>query len=158
MKRILFAALLLVAFSTALSARELVGSGPTHSSLGNYKIETADPVTINGEQLKAYTISYENSPMTVTIVVRKDKECKKFIVLSDKLSVQYVCNENYFGVQKLDKSLEKDGYKTADASFDHSEYFHQKKLAPGKREEVENAHLIAAFFPRLMTSPVSMTK
>jgi len=158
MKRILFAALLSVAFSTASFTREFVGSGPTHSSLGDYKIETTDPVIINGEQFKAYVISYQNSPMEVTVVVKKDKECKKFIVLSEKLSVQYVCNESYFGVQKLDKSLQKDGYSTSDALLDRNEYFHQKKIAPGKREEVDNAHLIAAYFPRLISNPEVFAK
>ncbi|MCE5345794.1 MAG: hypothetical protein LLG13_05820 [Bacteroidales bacterium] len=159
MKRIFFAALLLVAFSTASFAREFVGGGKTHSSLGDYKIYTADnPVTINGEQFKAYQISYQNSPMEVTIVIKKDKKCKNYIVLSDKLSVQYVCNESYFGVQKLDKSLKKDGYSTSDALLERSEYFHQKVLAPGRRGEVDNAHLIAAYFPRLISNPEEMAR
>ncbi len=52
--------------------------------------------------------------MEVTVVVCKERKCKKYVVLSDKLSVQYVCNANYFGVERLDKSLEKEGYKTSD--------------------------------------------
>jgi hypothetical protein len=151
MKRMFFAALLLVAFSSASFSREFVAGGKTYSALGDYKIEIADnPVTINGEQLKAFVISYQNSQMEVTVVIKKDKKCKNYIVLSDKLSVQYVCNENYFGVEKLDKSLEKDGYSTSDASLNRSEYFHQKVLAPGMRGEIENAQLIAAYFPLLL--------
>ena len=62
MKRILFAAILMVAFSTALFSREFVAGGKTHTAFGDYKIEIADnPVTLNGEQLKAYVISYQNS-------------------------------------------------------------------------------------------------
>ena len=105
MKRMFFAALLIVAFSSASFSREFVAGGKTHSALGDYKIEIADnPVMINGEELKAYVISYQNSPMEVKVVIKKDKKCKNFIVLSDKLAVQYVCNGDYFGVQKLDKS------------------------------------------------------
>jgi hypothetical protein len=151
MKRILFAALLLLVCSSASFSREFVAGGKTYSALGDYKIETADnPVTINGEKIKAFIISYQNSPMEVKVVIKKDKECKKYIVLSDKLSVQYVCNENYFGVEKLDKSLEKDGYTTSDKALNRSEYFHQKVLAPGKRGEIENTQLIAAYFPMLL--------
>ena len=75
---------------------------------------------------------------------------KNYFVLSDKLSVQYVCNENYFGVEKLGKSLEKEGYTTSDAALNSFEYFHQKVIAPGKRGEIENTQLIAAYFPMLI--------
>ncbi|MCX6326776.1 MAG: hypothetical protein NT144_09055 [Bacteroidia bacterium] len=151
MKKMFFAALLLVAFSSASFSREFIAGGKTHSVLGDYKIEIADnPVTINGEVLKTLVISYQNSPLEVTVVIQKGKKCKNYIVLSDKLSVQYVCNENYFGVEKLDKSLEKDGYTTSDAAMNRGEYFHQKVLAPGKRGEIENTQLIAAYFPMLL--------
>jgi hypothetical protein len=153
MKRMFFLALLTVAFGSATYAREFVAEGKTYSALGDYRIEKADkPVIINGEELKAFIISYQNSPMEVTIVIRKGKNCKNYIVLSDKLSVQYVCNENYFGVEKLDKSLDVAGFNTTDAALNRSEYFHQKKLAPGKRGEIENTQLIAAFFPMLIAN------
>jgi hypothetical protein len=151
MKRMFFAALLLVAFSSASFSREFIAGGKTYSALGDYKIEIADnPVIINGEKLKTYLISYQNTPMEVKVVIMKGKNCKNYIVLSDRLSVQYVCNENYFGVEKLDKALAKEGYVTYDEFLDRSAYFHQKVLAPGMRAEVDNAHLIAAFFPMLI--------
>ena len=153
MKRMFFLALLTVAFGSATYARELVAEGKTNSAMGDYRIEKADkPVIINGEELKAFIISYKNSPMVVTIVIRQGKNCKNFIVLSDKLSVQYVCNENYFGVDMLDKSLVVDGFNPTDASLNRSEYFHQKKLAHGKRGELENTQLIAAYFPLLINN------
>jgi hypothetical protein len=155
MKKLFFAVLLIVVFSTASFAKEVVAEGETHSALGGYKIEIADnPVIINGEELKAYVISYQNTPMVVTVAIKKEKKCKNYLVLSDKLSVQYVCNENYFGVEKLDKEivLEDSGFANSDALLNRSEYFHQKVLAPGKRGEIENAQLIAAFFPRLLNN------
>jgi hypothetical protein len=158
MKRMFLGALLIILIGGSSFSREFVAEGKTWSALGDYKIETADnPVVIDGEQLKTYIISYQNSPMEVKVVIRKGKNCKNYLVLSDKLSVQYVCNENYFGVEKLDKALAHDGFATSDESLNRAEYFHQKVIAPGKREEVDNAHLIAAFFPRLLknsTEPV----
>jgi hypothetical protein len=159
MKRMFFAALLIVAFSTASFSREFVASGKTYTSLGDYKIKIADnPVELNGDQLKAYVISYQNSPMEVKVVIRKDKSCKNYIVLSDKLSVQYVCNGDYFGVQKLEKSLEKNGYATSDAALNRSEYFHQKLLVQGKQDEIEATKLIAAYFPMLIKEDLVATK
>jgi hypothetical protein len=147
----LFAALLLVAFSNASFTRELVAEGNTHSALGNFRIEKADnPITINGEELKAFIISYQYSPMEVTVAIRKDKTCKSYFVLSDKLSIKYVCNANYFGVEMLDNIVEKGKYSTALSDLNMNEYFHQKVLAPGKRGEVENTGLIATYFPMLI--------
>jgi hypothetical protein len=153
MKRMFFAALLMIVISSASFSREFIASGKTYSAFGDYKIEIADnPVILSGEELKTYVISYQNSPMEVTVVIRKGKNCKNYIVLSDKLSVQYVCNANYFGVEKLDKSLASEGYTTSDDFLNRAEYFHQKVIAPGKRGEVENAHLIASFFPMLINN------
>ena len=151
MKRLFFLALLTVAFGSAICAREFVTEGKTHSALGDYKIEKADnPVKINGEEFKAFIVTYENSPVEVTIVIRKGENCKNYIVLSDRLSVQYVCNENYFGVEKIDKSMVIDGITPTEASLNRREYFHQKKLAAGNRGELENTQLIAAYFPLLL--------
>ena len=151
MKRMFFAALLIVAFSSASFSREFVAEGKTYSAVGDYKIKLADnPVTINGVQLKAYVISYENSPMEVKVAIMKDKKCKNYIVLSDKLSIKYVCNGDYFGVQKLGKTFEKDGILTSDESLNRVEYFHQRLIAQGKQGEIEATQLIAAYFPMLI--------
>lgn len=151
MKRMILATMLIAAFCTASFAKKLVAEGATFTTLGNYRIELAENlIIINGEECKTFMITYENSPIEVTVAISKDRKCKKYIVLSDKLSVQYVCNGSYFGVEKLDKVFEKDGYKTSDAAMNRSEYFHQKVLNPGGRGEIEATQLIAAFFPRLL--------
>lgn len=153
MKKVFFAVILIVALSAASFGRETLAEGKTHSALGNYKIELANnPVTINGEEFKAFIISYQNSPLEVKVAIRDEGKCKKYIVLSDKLSVQYVCNANYFGVEKLDKSFEKDGYSTSDVSLNKSEYFHQKAITSGQGCELDNTSLIAAYFPRLLNN------
>jgi hypothetical protein len=153
MKRVLSAALLLVAISTASFSREVVAEGKTNTVFGDFKIEMSNnPITINGEEFKAFVISYQNSPLEVKVAIKKDGNGKKYIVLSDKLSVQYVCNESYFGVEKLDKSFEKEGYSTTDEMLDRSEYFHQKVITSGQGCELDNTALIAAFFPRLISN------
>jgi hypothetical protein len=151
MKKMLITALLTVALCNASFSRELVAEGKSYSALGDYKIEIADnPVTINGNELKAFVISYQNTPLEVRVAIVKGHDCKKYIVLSDKLCVQYICNESYFGVQRLDKSFEKDGYITSDTFLDRNEYFHQKVLTSGQGCELDNTRLIAAYFPMLI--------
>jgi hypothetical protein len=159
MKRMFFAALLITVFSSVSFSREFVAEGKTYSALGDYKIKLADnPVTINGVQLKAYIISYENSPMEVKVAIMKDKKCKNYIVLSDKLSIEYVCNGDYFGVQKLGKSFEKDGIITSDESLNRTEYFHQRLIAQGKQGELEATQLIAAYFPMLVKDDLTTSR
>jgi hypothetical protein len=154
MKRMILSTVIAVAFCTASFAGKVVAKGPTFTALGNYSIEIADnSVFIKGEECKAFIISYENSPMDVTVAICKERKCKKYVVLSDKLSVQYVCNADYFGVEKLDKSFEKDGFKTSDSEMNRSEYYHQKVLTPGRRGELEATQLIAAYFPLLLNNP-----
>ena len=146
-----FAALLTVAIGSASFSRELVAEGKTYSALGDYRIEIADtPVIINGDEFKAFVISYQNTPLEVKVAVRKERDCRKYIVLSEKLCVQYVCNPYYFGVERLDKSFAKDGYSTSDLYLDRSEYFHQKVLNSGKGCELDNTRLIASYFPMLI--------
>jgi len=158
MKKLLIAALLIVLVSGSSFARQFVAQGKSHSALGDYKIEVSDdPVVIDGVQLKTYLISYQNSPLQVKVAIKKEKDCKNFIVLSDKLSVQYVCNDNYFGVEKLDKSLAREGFVTSDEALNRNEYFHQKVISPGKQDVVENTHLIATFFPMLIKGNAEST-
>lgn len=159
MKRMISAVVLTVVCCAATFAGKVVAEGPTFTALGNYRIETADnPLSLKGEECKTFVISYSNSPMEVKVAISKDRTCKRYIVISDKLSVQYVCNANYFGVEKIDKTFEKDGYKTSDSELNRSEYYHQKVLTPGKRGELEATQLIAAYFPLLMnnaTEPIA---
>jgi len=148
-----FAAILIVAFSTASFSKEFIAEGKTHSVMGDYKIEKADtPVTINGEEFDALLITYKNSPLEVKVVVRKGENCKNYLVLSDALSVQYVCNEYYFGVERLDKKMVSNGFSTNDESMNRSEYFRQKVISNGQISELEGTQLIAAYFPQLVKS------
>lgn len=157
MKRMILFAVLVLAVSTLSFGKKIIAEGKTYSRLGDYKVETTDnPIPLKGEDCKAYVIRYENTPMEVTVIVCKEKKCRKYVVLSDKLSVQYVCNPNYFGVERLDKSLEQEGYKTEDAGLNRIEYFHQKVLGPGQMAELDATRTIAAFFPFLLNTDENM--
>lgn len=149
---------LIAIVSTASFGKKIVAKGQTFSAFGNYKIETVDnPIMLKNNDCTAYKISYANTPMEVTLVICKDRKCKRYVVISDKLSVQYVCNSKYFGVERLDKSFEKEGYKTSDESLNRVEYFHQKVLGPGQKGELEAIQLIAAYFPFLVQTNEGLT-
>ena len=73
--------------------------------------------------------------------------------MSDKLSVQYVCNGEYFGVEKLDKALRKEGMTTSDSELNLQEYYHQKLISQTRLSEIESTKLIAVYFPLLINNP-----
>jgi hypothetical protein len=113
MKRVIFTALLLLIISAGVFARKLVAEGKTHTAMGNFKIETADqPLVINNVPLDTYVITYDNSKMSLTIAIDKDRKCKRYLTISDKLSVQYVCYGTHFGIEKINEKYAKDGLRT----------------------------------------------
>jgi hypothetical protein len=151
MKKIILVTVLVTIISTVSFGKSVVAKGQSFSSLGDYKIEAIDnPILLKGEDCQAYKISYENSNMEVTVVVCRERNCRRYVVLSEKLSVQYVCNTQYFGIERLDKSFEQDGYKTTDSALNKAEYFHQKVLAQGRQGEIEATRIIASNFPLLL--------
>jgi hypothetical protein len=151
MKRLILTALLVIIISAASFARKLVAEGKTFTAMGNYKIETADqPKVLNGVSLDTYVITYENSKMSVTIAIDKDRKCRKYLTISDKLSVQYVCYGTHFGIEKLDEKYAKDGLKTSDTALNRSAFFHQKILTQGQNDPVVCMRLIGAYFPKLI--------
>lgn len=149
---------LLIAVGTVTYGKRVIAKGQTFTAMGDYRIETVDePCLVAGNECQAYTIKYANSPMEVKIIICKDKKCKRYLVLSDKLSVQYVCNPSYFGVERLDQKFAKEGISTNDENLNRMEYFHQKVLGPGQKTELEATQFIAAYFPLLLKPVESLT-
>ena len=157
MKKMILSAVLVLILSTVSFGKKLIAEGKTYTALGDYKIEAIDnPVQMNGKDCKAYIIRYENTPMEVTVIRLKEKNCRKYVVLSDKVSVQYVCNANYLGVERLDKSFEKEGYETNFADLNRVGYFQQRVLGHGQMSDREAIRNIAGFFPSLLIIDESM--
>ena len=151
MKRMMLTALLIIVISAASFGRKLVAEGKTFTAMGNFKIETADkPLVINGVSLDTYVITYDNSKMSVTIAIDKDRKCKRYLTISDKLSVQYVCYGTHFGIEKLNEKYAKDGFKTSESSLNRSAYFHQKVLVQGQIDPITCMKLIGAYYPELL--------
>ena len=152
MKRVLLSSMLIIALClTAFAKKNVVATGKTWTAMGDFKIEVAEtPYSLNGEELKTFVISYENSPLKVKVAIDTDKKCNTYLVMSDKLSVQYVCNSSYFGVEKLARQYVKKGLNTSDNELNREEYFKQKVITREVQSPVENARLIAAYFPTLV--------
>lgn len=157
MKRMILSAVILAGLCTALLAGKPVAEGKTYTALGNYKIEQLEnPLVLNGKEMEGYVISYQNTDMKVTLAVEKTKKCKNYYVLSDHLSVMYVCNRDYLGVKCLGKELEAEGYTTSFDALNNDAYFHQKLITQGGNTDLTNSRLIAAYFPFLLKDQKSI--
>ncbi len=129
-----------------------VAQGKTHCCLGNYVVDKAiNPIYIDGEELETFIVNYENSDLNVKIGIdRSDRKCTRYIVLSDDLEIQYLCNGKYFGVKLLGKEYLDDGLSTSDLSLDREEYYHQKVITQSVNSELEHLKLISVYFPKLV--------
>ena len=153
MKRIALTFVLITAVCFGSFARKLVGEGKTYTSFGKYKIEVDDTyMMVNGKQHKPYVITYENSNLEMRVAIDLEGEKKIYYVLSDVLSVKYVSNRKYFGVEKLGNSLENDGYTTSESALNRDQYFHQRILSKVQDWDSDNLGLVAAFYPMLLNN------
>jgi hypothetical protein len=153
MKRIILTAGLILAVSLTSFARKIVAEGKTYSALGNYRIEMdSKSVMIAGKEHIPYVITYENSDLKVLVAIDMGAKGKSYYVISDNLSVKYVSNKHYFGVERIEKELEKEGYKTSETSLNRVGYLSQKAITTGQNWRRDNTKLIAAYFPLLLNN------
>lgn len=157
MKKIILTAHLILMVSIFTMAGNIVANGPSNSALGNYKIEQLDDhMIIKGKELNKYLITYDKSDMKVMVVLDKQQKCRKYYVLTDKVSVQYECNGDYFGIKKLDKDLMASGFATCLENLNKEGFYHQKVIASGDMitsgitATFDQLELIACYYPELV--------
>jgi hypothetical protein len=152
MKRISLSVIFLLSFAL-LSFGRVLAEGDTSSPMGRYSIQTSDnPVMLSGEGLMTYLVTYENSQLTFKVAVHKNKKCKDYIVISDKLVLEYTCNGEYFGVNLPEKVYSELVPLSNIENLNRTNYFHQKLITRGEIPEVDAIKLIAVYFPQTLES------
>lgn len=133
-------------------ALEPVAEGHTNYRLGAYLIEKSiAPIIVDARILPTYEISYENSDMMIKVAVDdSDKKCRKLIVVSNNLSIQYNCDGRFFGVNLVEKKYADDGISDSKIHLDLAEYFRQKVISQSARTELDQIKLISVYFPKLV--------
>jgi hypothetical protein len=151
MKRVVLSAMFIVALSVASFATKYIATGKTWSVIGDYKIEVAEtPIVLNGKELKTFVITYDNANGKITVAVDKQKKCTNYLVISDKLNVQYVFNSSYFGVERLGKEYTGMGFETDEDAINRAEFLHQRVISREPAGALENTKIIASYFPALV--------
>lgn len=145
--------LFIILISSVSFATKLVVEGKTPTALGNFRVETAEqPLVVNGIALDTYVISYDKSDIKVRVAVEKENRCDRYITVSDELSVLYVCNKTYFGIEILGKKYSGEDWNTGNGDMNRSAYFHQKVLSQGENDKLTCISLIASYFPDLLVT------
>ena len=155
MKKMISLTMLVIVFSFAAIAENVIREGETHSALGKYTIEKSnDFVVVNGEELETFIISYENSTKSIKVAVDKDKNGKmrNYVVIGDDLSLQYTCEPSHFGVSQLDKKYQEAGVEVSNEELNLNAYYHQKVLTRSNPTDRDCLGLIACFYPKLVTN------
>ena len=150
MKRMISLLMMIVMISFVAQAAFFL-KGETNCALGEYNIvKSSDSFVLNGDKLDTYIISYENSAKTVEIAVLKEKDCCRYIVLSEDLSLQYICKKNYFGVYLHGDDFKKLGLETDTEAIELKGYYHQKVITPNSIDLKNCLGLIAIYYPKLI--------
>jgi len=153
MKKMISLTLLVIVFSFAAIAENVIRKGETHSALGKYAIEKSnDFVVVNGVELETFIISYENSDKSIKVAIDMDKKGKSrnYIVIGDDLSLQYTCEPSHFGVSQLDKKYQEAGVTASNEELNLNAYYHQKVLTRSNPTDRDCLGLIACFYPKLV--------
>ncbi|MDZ7737823.1 MAG: hypothetical protein U5K32_01890 [Bacteroidales bacterium] len=152
MKKTFIAAFLSIAFIAAAQSSSPVAQGETHSVLGMYTIERSGQFEmIKGDPLRAYEIIYENSPDTICVAVDDSrKDVTRFLVISDRLVIEYICHDKFFGARLIDERFQEEGLSTPLHKLDKKEYYHQKLITQDPKSETEYLKLISVYFPKLI--------
>ena len=126
-------------------------SGTSLTDFGKYTIVNSDaPMVVNNEVIKTYDLMYENTSNSVRIGLVKEKNCTTFLVRSDEFEIEYTCNNNVFGVKKIEEKYRELPQEEMRAKLDKVAYYAQRVICQNKKTNDELLGLIACYFPNLV--------
>ena len=155
MKKFTILLLLLTLFVVSTNATDLEGNsinlkGTSNTSLGDYQIKELPPVTVNGEMMRAFELTYEKAQKPVLIYLNERTNCRDYIVRSKNLEVRYACKKTSFGAQLLSAKQMKYKPELNALFLSPDEFEKQQKIAEGGLPVASALSLIASYYPSLL--------
>ena len=77
--------------ATDLAGNSINLKGKSNTSFGDYTIKEVAPVTISGEMMRAFELTYEKAQKSVLVYLDERSSCRDYVVRSKNLEVRYVC-------------------------------------------------------------------
>ena len=126
-------------------------TGNSLTDFGKYTVMVSNmPMVLEDEAVKTYELTYENTANPVHIGVVKEDNCVTYVVRSDEFEIQYTCNNQVFGVKKIESRFQTLSKEELDAKLNRVSYFQQRVICKNKKSEDELLGLIACYFPQLI--------
>lgn len=143
------AAILFTVSQFNASANQLELTGDSNTEMGMFSITEQSPVTVKGQNVRAFELKYENSEQPITVLLDENKKSKNYIVRSKNLEIRYECKKNSFGARYVSGKFAKfdpvvNGYFLNSEELKRQEILSNKELS-----EKEALGIIASFFPQL---------
>jgi len=151
--------LLLIAFgvlntnATDLTGNSINLNGNSNTSFGSYEIKELPPVSVNGELMRTFELTYEKAQKSVIINLDERANCKDYIVRSKNLEVRYACKKTSFGVQLLSGKQMKYKPEINALFLSQDEFSKQQIISEGALPIASALGLIASYYPGLLKSP-----
>lgn len=144
--------LMISLFTVAAKEKETsLINGQSLTELGQYSIRLShETLKFGDEALKTYELTYANSNSPVLIGVKKTKNCMSFIVHTDKIEVEYVCNKHVFGVKRIEQAYQTIPTDAINKMMDNADFYTQRVISQYPKTEEELLGLIACYFPSLV--------
>ncbi len=124
--------------------------GDSNTALGNFEIKELPPVDINGEQMRAFELTYEKAQKTVFIYLDQRANCRDYIVRSKNLEVCYSCKKSSFGAQLLAGKHMKYKPELNALFLAQDEFEKQRKISEGGLPIESALGMIASYYPNLL--------
>ncbi|HKJ41118.1 MAG TPA: hypothetical protein VKA27_03445 [Sunxiuqinia sp.] len=103
MKKIAFTFIIAVVYVLALNpTSDAIGSSKNHM---NYEITPIEDSYLGSDVVKAWSITYANGNLPVTILKKSNKNEINYVVRSTLFELNYVAKSTGFGAKKLKKEM-----------------------------------------------------
>ena len=154
----LFAILIVTLFSTTASATDLAGNsinlkGDSNTPFGKYEVKEIAPVTVDGELMRTFEVTYEKAQKKVLIYLDQRANCKDYIVRSNNLEIRYACKKSSFGTELVSGKHMKYDPSLNSLYLAQDEFARQQKISEGGLPVASALSLIASYYPDLLKSP-----
>lgn len=148
--------LLMITFGfMSVNGADLAGNsinfkGNSNTLLGNYEIRELPQVNMNGEEMRAFELTYEKAQKSVLIYLDQRAKCRDYIVRSKNLEICYSCNKTAFGAQLLGGKHMKYKPELNALFLAQDEFEKQRKISEGGLPIESALGIIASYYPNLL--------
>jgi hypothetical protein len=132
-------------------------SGNSQTLLGTYQITELEPEIVNKETLRKFQLTYENGNAPITIFLNERTKCKDYIVRSNVMEVQYVCNKQGFGATTVNSKFSMYPEQTNELFLSTEALGYQSKITDGEISIEKALGLIACYYPSLLKNMQNIT-